>query len=112
MRYLHQYSETGHGGPLLESLVHTILPHGNITCTDFYEYRYMPEMVLLYFTEDDVTWVLSKLAGFTGMLGVEAIDLRNLTIHFVRSLEGLRVVVDELDDWMDNSSSPEALISH
>ena len=32
-------------------------------------------MVPLDFTEDDVTWVVSKLSGTAGTLGVETIDL-------------------------------------
>ena len=64
----------------------------------------MPETVHLDFTEDDVTWVVSKLSGAAGALGVEAIKLRNWILRFGCASEELRVVVTRLDDWMANSS--------
>ena len=44
-------------------------------------------MVPLDFTEDDVTWVVSKLSGAAGALGAEAVELRNWPIRFGRAKE-------------------------
>ena len=62
----------------------------------------------LGFTEDDVTWVASKLSGASGALGAEAMELRNWFLRFGCASEELRVVVASLADWMDNSSPPWA----
>ena len=66
----------------------------------------MPKTVPLNFTEDDVTWVTSKLSGATGALGAEAIELRNWILHFGCASEELRFVVSRLADWKSNSSPP------
>ena len=63
-------------------------------------------MVPLKFTEDDITWVASKLSGEAGALGAEVIELRNWILHFRCASEELRVVVDRLADWMSNSPPP------
>ena len=55
-------------------------------------------MVPLDFTEDDVTWVASKLSGAAGALGAEAMELRNWQLCFGCELEELRVVVASLED--------------
>ena len=68
----------------------------------------MPEAVPLNFTEDDETWLASKLSGAAGALGAEAIELRNWLLCFGCLLEELRVVVSSLADWMENSSPPWA----
>ena len=47
-------------------------------------------MVPLDFTEDDVTWIVSKLSGATCVLVVEGIDLRNWLILFRCMAEELR----------------------
>ena len=39
-------------------------------------------MVTLDFTEDDVTWVASKISGAAGALGAEAIEMRNCLLFF------------------------------
>ena len=65
-------------------------------------------MVPLNFTEDDVTWVASKLSGAAGALGAEAMELRNWLFRFGCASEELRVLVARLADWMDNSSPPWA----
>ena len=67
-----------------------------------------PKAVPLDFTEDDVTWVASKLSGAAGALGAEAIELRNWILCFGCASEELRVVVVRLADWMANSSPPWA----
>ena len=72
----------------------------------------MPETVPLKFTEDDITWVASKLSSTAGVLGAEAIDLRNWVLRVGWESEYLRVVVVRLDDWMDNSSPQEPPIAH
>ena len=41
------------------------------------EYEDVHKMALLDFLEEDVAWVTSKLSGFAGALGVEAINLHN-----------------------------------
>ena len=73
---------------------------GNPTCAAFEEYEEVLETAPLNFTEDDVTWVASKLSGATGALGVEAIDLRNWILRFGCASEELRVVITRLADWM------------
>ena len=77
-------------------------------CAAFGEYGEVPEMVPLDFTEDDVTWFVSKLSGAVGTLGAAAVELRNWLICFGCASEELRVVVAILADWMDNSSPPWA----
>ena len=44
-------------------------PVENPACAAFEEYEDVPKTVLLNFTEDDVTWVTSKLSGAAGVLG-------------------------------------------
>ena len=46
-------------------------PVENPTCAAFEKYEDVPETVPLDFTEDDVTWVASKLSGAAGALGAE-----------------------------------------
>ena len=50
-------------------------PVENPTCAAFEVYEDVPKTVPLDFTEDDVTWVASKLSGTAGALGAEAISL-------------------------------------
>ena len=47
------------------------------TCAAFEEYEDVPKTASLEFTEDDVTWVTSKLSGAAGVMGAEAMELRN-----------------------------------
>ena len=51
-------------------------PMENPMCAAFEEYKDIPKTVPLDFTEDDVTWVASKLSGTAGALGAEAIELK------------------------------------
>ena len=67
-------------------------------------------MVPLNFTEDDVTWVASKLSVAAGALGAEAMELRNWLLHFGCASEELIVVVARMADWMANSSPPRGRI--
>ena len=83
-------------------------PLENPTCAAFEKYEEVPERLPLYFTEDDVTWVASKLSGAAGALGAEVIDLQNFLLRFGCSSEEVRVVVARLADWMANSSPPWA----
>ena len=76
------------------------------TCAAFEEYEDVPETVPLDFTENDVTWVASKLSGAAGVLGAEAMELRNWLLCFGCAPEEFRVVVASLADWMANSSPP------
>ena len=87
-------------------------PVENPTCTAFEEYGEVPETAPLNFTEDDVTWVTSKLSVVAGALGVEAIEPRNWFLHFRCVSEELRVVVASLTDWMDNPPPPGPSIAH
>ena len=80
----------------------------NSTCAAFDKYREVPETVPLNFTEDDSTWVASKLSGSAGALGAEAIELSNWLLCFRCASEELRVVVARLAGWMANSSPPWA----
>ena len=75
-------------------------------CAAFKEYGEVPKTVSLDFTEDDVTWVALKLSGAQGVLGAEAIELRNWLLRFRCVLEELRVFVSRLADWVANSSPP------
>ena len=38
--------------------------------------------MLLDFSEDDITWVASKISGAAGVLGAEAIELKNWLLCF------------------------------
>ena len=80
----------------------------NPTFSAFEEYEGVPKIVSLEFTEDDVTWVASKLSGAAGVLGAEAMELRNWFLRFGCASEELRVIVASLVDWMANSSPPWA----
>ena len=57
-------------------------PVENPTCAAFEEYEDVPETVPLDFTEDDATWVASKLSGAAVALGAEATELRNWLLRF------------------------------
>ena len=57
-------------------------PMENLMCAAFEEYEDIPETVPLDFTENDVTWVASKLSGAAGALGAEAMELRNWLLRF------------------------------
>ena len=68
----------------------------NPVCAAFEEYEDVPKMIPLDFTEDDVTWVASKLSGSAGALGAEAMELRNWFLCFGCASEEFRVVVASL----------------
>ena len=72
------------------------------TCADFEEYEEVPKTAPLDFTEDDITWVASKLSGAAGALGAKAIELCNGILCFGCASEELRVVVARLVEWMAN----------
>ena len=55
-------------------------------------------MVPLNFTEDDVTWVTSKLSSTVGALVAEAVELINCIFCFRCASEDLRVVAVMLAD--------------
>ena len=57
------------------------------TCAAFKEYGEVHKTVPLDFTEDDVTWVASKLPGVAGALGAEVIELQNWLLQFWCSSE-------------------------
>ena len=83
-------------------------PVENPTCAAFEEYGDLPKTIPLDFTEDDFTWVASKISGTAGALGAEATELRNWLLRFGCASEELRVLVASLADWMANSSPPWA----
>ena len=105
---MHKNWGNGCRGPLGEAPRHAWPPVENPTCTAFEVYEDVPETVTLDFTEDDVTWVASKLSGAAGALGAEAMELRNWLLRFGCASEELRVVFASLADWMANSSPPWA----
>ena len=80
-------------------------------CAAFEEYGEVPETVPLDFTEDDVTWVESKLSGAAGALGPEAIELCNWILCFGCASEELIFFVARMADWMDNPPPPLGHIS-
>ena len=49
-------------------------------------------------TEDDITWVASKIFGAAGALQAKALELRNWLLCFRCASEDLRVVVTRLAD--------------
>ena len=71
-------------------------PVENPACAAFGEYEEVPETVPLDFTEDDVTWVSSKLSGAAGALGAEAMELRSWLLCFGCASQELRVIVASL----------------
>ena len=75
-------------------------------CAAFEVYKEVPETVFLDFTDNDVTWVASKLSGAAGALGEDSIELHNWLLHFGFLSEELRVAVARLADWMANSFPP------
>ena len=52
-------------------------PRGKPRVRSLREVEDVPKTVPLDFTEDDVTWVASKLSGAAGALGAEAIEIRS-----------------------------------
>ena len=73
-------------------------PVETLTCTAFEEYEEVQETGTLELSEDDVTWVASKLSGAVGALEDEAIELRNWILNFGWVLEEFRVAVFDLAD--------------
>ena len=74
----------------------------NTTCAVFEEYEEVPEMALLEFFEDDVTWFESNISGALGALGAEAIKLRNCLLRFgcmpeELSIQSARLVTTDLN---------------
>ena len=86
-----------------------VTPLENSKCTAFEEYEEVPEMVPLDFSEDDVTWVTSKLSGADGALVPEAIKLRNYLLSFGCASEVFRAVVANLDYWIATPPPPVCL---
>ena len=78
----------------------------NPTCTTFEDYEEVPVTVPPDFTEDDITWVASKISGITDALRAEEIELRNWLIRFGCGSEELRFVVTRLADWVAKPPPP------
>ena len=68
-------------------------PVEKFMCAYFEDYEDVPETVPLYFTEDDVTWVASKISGAAVSLGAETMALRNWLLRFGFASEKLRVFI-------------------
>ena len=68
----------------------------------------MPKTVSLYFSEENITWVASKLSGASGALGEEETELRNCLLFFGCVSKEFRIIVSNMVYWMDNSSLPWA----
>ena len=83
-----------------------VSPVENPVCASFKKYEEVPETVPLNFTEDDVTWVSSKVSDAACAMRVEAIEMRNWLLHFGCLSEEFRFVVPRLADWMANFSPP------
>ena len=77
-------------------------------CAAFEECKEVPDIVPLYFSEDDATRVASKISGAAGALGDEAFELGNWLLRFGCASEEFRVVVAYLGDWMSKSSPARA----
>ena len=97
-RPMHQNQATGCRGPPGEAPGYAFPLMDNSACAAFEEYEEVPKTVPLNFTEDDVTWVASKLSGAAGALGVEAIELQICLLRFGCASDDLRVVIARLDD--------------
>ena len=54
----------------------------NPTCAAFEVYEDVAKTEPLDFTEDDVTWVASKLSSAAGALGAEVMDQKNCLLCF------------------------------
>ena len=74
---------------------------GNPTCAAFEGYKEVPETLPLGFSDDNVTWVASKLCGTSGAVVAEAIEMRNWLLCFGCASEEFLVVVADLANWMD-----------
>ena len=81
-------------------------PVENPTCAAFEEYKEVPEIVPLDFSEEDVMWVASKLSGAAGVLRAKAIDLGNWLLCSRCVSEDFRVVVSNMAYWMADYSLP------
>ena len=60
-----------------------LTPVDDPTCASNEEYEWVSETDLLDFSEDDVTWVTSKISFVTEAMGEEAIELRNWLVIFI-----------------------------
>ena len=60
-----------------------VTPMENPTCAAFEEYEELPELVLHDFSENNITWVASKLSGAAGALVIGSFALN----VYRRSLE-------------------------
>ena len=83
-----------------------VTPVEKTTCADFEEYKEVPELVPIDFSENDVTWVAYKLSGISRMMGSEAIELRNWLLCYGCASEEFRAVATNLADWMANYPPP------
>ena len=70
----------------------------NPTCETFEEYEKVPETVPLDFSEDGITWVVSKFSGSDGTLGAEAINLMKWILLFGCASVDFKVVVVNMTD--------------
>ena len=66
----------------------------------------MPETVTFDFSEDDLTWVVSKLSGAAGALGSESVEMRNWPLCFGCACEEFRSVVADLAIYRGGGRGP------
>ena len=105
--------DTKTGRPVMEVLEgkhpHLRVPDlSDPECSAFEEYPELPEAIPMDFSEDDVTWVASKLSGSAGAAGPEAVEFRNWLLRFGAGSEALRVEMAEWANWLANTSPPWA----
>ena len=70
----------------------------NPPCAAFEDYEEVPETVPLDFSEDGITWVVSKFSGSDGTLGAEAINLMKWILCFGCASKDFKVVVVNMTD--------------
>ena len=80
---------------------------GGTRCYTFERYEKVPETMPLNFLEEDITWVVSKLSGVAGTLGVKALELKNWLLRFRCASKELWEVVADLYDWMATPPPPQ-----
>ncbi len=67
-------------------------------------YEEFLDVVPLNFSEEVVTWVVSKLTGSAGVAGSDVVQFRNWILCSGKSLEALQVEPVEWANWLANGS--------
>ena len=96
--YLHKYRTAVRRRPPGETPGYEDPPGGTFDALPSKRYKEVPYMVLLDFSEIDVTWLASKLSGAAVSLGAEALEMKNWIIKFGCDSEELReFIADQVD---------------